>query len=138
MPRQHSTNITISAASSEMNLMHKNHCRYKTSAAAQSTGTSMTAIYPARSPQFLVFLENKSHHHYATFVTFFVVARRVGKSTFFLLVRILMPCTPSLDFNLTQPQYLPDALMVVARKHKCCIAELPLLVCLPKLYPLCP
>lgn len=57
---------------------------------------------------------------------------------FFLLVRILMPCTPSLDFNLTQPQYLPDALMVVAHKHKCCIAKLPLLVRLPKLYPLCP
>ena len=57
---------------------------------------------------------------------------------FFLLVRILAPRTPSLDFNLTQPQYLPDALMVVAHKHKCCIAELPLLVRLPKLYPLCP
>ena len=116
-PHQHSTTITISAASSEMSLPHKNHCRYKTSATAQSTGTSMTAIYPARLPQFLVFLENESHHHYATFVTFFVMARRVGNSTFFLLVRILMPCTLSLDFYLTQPQYLPDAFMVVAHKH---------------------
>ena len=79
----HSPTMTISAASSEMRLPHKNHHRYKTSAAAQSTGTSTTTIYLARSPQFVVFLENESHHHYANFVTFFVMAWPVGKSTFF-------------------------------------------------------
>jgi hypothetical protein len=84
-----SPTTTISAASSEISLPHRNNHRYKTSAAVQSTGTSTTMISPARSPQFIVFFENKSHHHHAHFVTFFVMARCFGKSTFFLLVRFL-------------------------------------------------
>ena len=87
MLRQHSPTMTISTASSEISLPHKNHHRYKTSATARSTGTSMTTIYLVRLPQFIVFLENKSHHHHANFVTFLVVAWCVGKLTFFLLVR---------------------------------------------------
>ena len=81
--------MTISAASSEFSLPHKNHRRYLTSATAQSTGTSATTISPAQLPQFIVLWEIESLHHHANFVTFFIVAWCVGNLTFSLLVRCL-------------------------------------------------
>jgi hypothetical protein len=55
MLHQHSPTMRISAASSEISLPHKKHCRYNTSATTQPTDTSMTTTFPAQLPQIFVF-----------------------------------------------------------------------------------